>query len=94
MACELVGDLSVDIIEPYPFEYFLERVALHDRVNYIPKLENAYELVIAQDVLEHVDVGSKRSNVRRVGERGELVAEVRSADYCAGSDTQVTSHCP
>ena len=50
------GDgITVDIVEPYPSPYFLERMKKTERVRYVPLPRGPYDLVIAQDVLEHVD---------------------------------------
>ncbi|MBK7461060.1 MAG: methyltransferase domain-containing protein [Betaproteobacteria bacterium] len=47
--------VSVEIVEPFPSSYFVARVEALGRVRYVPTLQGPYDLVIAQDVLEHVD---------------------------------------
>lgn len=46
-----------DIIEPWPFDFFLKRNAEYKKIRYIPEFisDNYYDVVIAQDVLEHVN---------------------------------------
>jgi 2-polyprenyl-6-hydroxyphenyl methylase/3-demethylubiquinone-9 3-methyltransferase len=46
---------EVDIVEPYPADYFLRDLANMGRVQYVSRLRGPYDAVIAQDVLEHVD---------------------------------------
>jgi 2-polyprenyl-6-hydroxyphenyl methylase/3-demethylubiquinone-9 3-methyltransferase len=46
---------AVDIVEPYPFAYFLDRMRNVDRVRFVDDFDGEYDVVIAQDVLEHVD---------------------------------------
>jgi SAM-dependent methyltransferase len=45
----------VEIIEPFPSPYFVERVEAVEGVRYVSALQGSYDLVVAQDVLEHVD---------------------------------------
>ncbi len=52
---EASSSIDVEIVEPYPFEFFLQRRKNVPRVRYVPALAPPYDLVIAQDVLEHVD---------------------------------------
>ena len=48
--------VQVDIVEPYPSRVGLERLADRPRVKYVSSLlPNRYDVVIAQDVLEHVE---------------------------------------
>ncbi len=49
-----IPDATIDIIEPYPFEYFVEKNQ-HPNVHYTSDLKKSYDLIIAQDVLEHVE---------------------------------------
>lgn len=48
-------EAQVEIVEPYPSPFFLERMAAEAQVKYVPLLRGPYDVVIAQDVLEHVD---------------------------------------
>lgn len=54
---EEVGEgTTVDIIEPYPFEYFLESNRENRSIHFLKSGEQqAYDVVVMQDVLEHVD---------------------------------------
>lgn len=45
----------IDIIEPYPSDIGRHRVSQYANISYVPSLNGRYDLVIAQDVLEHVD---------------------------------------
>jgi 2-polyprenyl-6-hydroxyphenyl methylase/3-demethylubiquinone-9 3-methyltransferase len=50
------GDrIPIDIIEPYPSQVGIERAARHPRVTYRPEFAAPYDLVVAQDVLEHTE---------------------------------------
>ena len=53
--CDTAPGAHVDIVEPYPFDIFREQCADQPRVRYVPNLGQNYDVVIAQDVLEHVD---------------------------------------
>jgi 2-polyprenyl-3-methyl-5-hydroxy-6-metoxy-1,4-benzoquinol methylase len=47
---------EIDIIEPYPFEYFRALYSDDKKIKYVPEFSHDdYDMVIAQDVLEHVD---------------------------------------
>jgi 2-polyprenyl-6-hydroxyphenyl methylase/3-demethylubiquinone-9 3-methyltransferase len=46
---------TVEIIEPYPLQTVLDRLADHPRVHFVNDLSRKYDLLIAQDVLEHVE---------------------------------------
>ena len=50
-----VAPALVDIIEPYPSQYFLDRLKNFSNINLVPVLVPEYDIVVAQDVLEHVD---------------------------------------
>ena len=50
-----VAASSVDIIEPYPSSIFVERLSKISSVKFVSVLDKDYDVVIAQDVLEHVD---------------------------------------
>ena len=45
----------VDVIEPFPSEFFIKRLAGVERIRFLSDFSGKYDLVIAQDVLEHVD---------------------------------------
>jgi len=46
---------QIDIIEPYASDYFLEKLKPFNNINVVPHLIPEYDVVVAQDVLEHVD---------------------------------------
>lgn len=47
---------TVDIIEPWPLGYFMDRHAGNDRIKYRSDFSgDGYDVVVAEDVLEHVD---------------------------------------
>ena len=52
---ERSSSLTVDIIEPFPSDYFKNRVQGICNINFVSELNPQYDLLIAQDVLEHVD---------------------------------------
>lgn len=62
---------EISIIEPYPSEIGRHRVAQYANISYVPSLQGPYDLVIAQDVLEHLEdpVGlvAQLSNATRLG---------------------------
>ena len=47
--------VRVDIIEPYPSKWGIERAAAHPNVTFRPGFSAQYDLVVAQDVLEHIE---------------------------------------
>lgn len=47
--------VHVEIIEPYVNDFFIEQLRELPCVTYVPRLGLDYDVVIAQDVLEHVD---------------------------------------
>jgi 2-polyprenyl-6-hydroxyphenyl methylase/3-demethylubiquinone-9 3-methyltransferase len=53
--CRKTTRATVDIIEPYPFQFFSERVADHEPIRYVSNFDGSYDLLVAQDVLEHVE---------------------------------------
>ena len=60
LACEIAdafdGRCRIDIVEPFPSEYFRRRLALRENIQFCDSLSaGGYDVVIAQDVLEHVD---------------------------------------
>jgi len=46
---------QIDIIEPYPSDSLVENLICSSKINIIPHLVPDYDVIIAQDVLEHVD---------------------------------------
>jgi 2-polyprenyl-6-hydroxyphenyl methylase/3-demethylubiquinone-9 3-methyltransferase len=46
-----------DVVEPWPSQFFLDKNANIDRLRYVPEFSGTdyYDVVIAQDVLEHVN---------------------------------------
>lgn len=52
-------EAKVEIIEPYPNEYFGRIIQTVPRVKFVSTLTGQYDLVIAEDVLEHVDEPAK-----------------------------------
>jgi 2-polyprenyl-6-hydroxyphenyl methylase/3-demethylubiquinone-9 3-methyltransferase len=50
-----VSTAQIDIVEPYPSKIFVERLNDLNGVHFVPELDQDYDVVIAQDVLEHVD---------------------------------------
>jgi 2-polyprenyl-3-methyl-5-hydroxy-6-metoxy-1,4-benzoquinol methylase len=49
------SDVHVDVIEPYPSSFFLNRISDCKNVQFVDVLGSNYDLVVAQDVLEHTD---------------------------------------
>jgi 2-polyprenyl-6-hydroxyphenyl methylase/3-demethylubiquinone-9 3-methyltransferase len=47
--------IDVDIIEPFPAQIFKTKAENFRNVNFVSALDQQYDLLIAQDVLEHVD---------------------------------------
>jgi 2-polyprenyl-3-methyl-5-hydroxy-6-metoxy-1,4-benzoquinol methylase len=45
----------IDIIEPFPAQIFKIKAANFRNVNFVSELSQQYDLLVAQDVLEHVD---------------------------------------
>jgi hypothetical protein len=52
---ERKSGIDVDIIEPFPAQIFKTKVQNFGNVNFVAELDQQYDLLIAQDVLEHVD---------------------------------------
>jgi len=53
---ELNSDAIVDIIEPYPFNFFKERLKNIPNITFTSKFrDNQYECIILQDILEHLE---------------------------------------
>lgn len=55
LVAETTTTVHVEIIEPYANEFFVERLRDLPRVTFVPNFGPDYDVVIAQDVLEHVD---------------------------------------
>lgn len=43
------------IVEPYPSDIGLHRISQYKNISYVPCLNGPYDLIIAQDVLEHLE---------------------------------------
>lgn len=52
----LAPAVKVDIVEPYPSKLGMQRVKGDAGIRFIKEFENQYDCVIAQDVLEHVEL--------------------------------------
>lgn len=52
---EAIPESSLSIVEPYPSKVGIERLSSKPRIKIIPNLESEYGVVIAQDVLEHIE---------------------------------------
>ena len=50
-----VTEAQIDIIEPFAAQFFLEKLSEFRNISVVPYLRPEYDVVIAQDVLEHVD---------------------------------------
>jgi SAM-dependent methyltransferase len=48
-------DIEIEIIEPYPSDFFTKRSDNSQKLKFVPNLSCKYDLIIAQDVLEHID---------------------------------------
>jgi 2-polyprenyl-3-methyl-5-hydroxy-6-metoxy-1,4-benzoquinol methylase len=61
----------VDVIEPYPSRVAIARAANHIGIGFVPEMRADYDLVIAQDVLEHVEdpvgLAARLSAATRIG---------------------------
>lgn len=70
-----VAEAVIDIVEPYPFEYFVNKTVGVRGVGYVPKLDKGYSALIAQDVLEHVDdpIGLAVNLIESVAPKGYLI---------------------
>jgi 2-polyprenyl-6-hydroxyphenyl methylase/3-demethylubiquinone-9 3-methyltransferase len=62
---------EISIIEPYPSNIGRYRVSQYANISYVAILNGPYDLVIAQDVLEHVDdpvgLAAQLSNATKIG---------------------------
>lgn len=54
-----ISNSSVDIIEPYPSAIFVESLSKITNISFLSALGQDYDVVIAQDVLEHIDNPTK-----------------------------------
>jgi 2-polyprenyl-6-hydroxyphenyl methylase/3-demethylubiquinone-9 3-methyltransferase len=52
---ELCPSATIDIVEPFPSALGKQRISGLENVRIVGKLTGEYDLIIAQDVLEHVD---------------------------------------
>ena len=50
-----ISQVNVDIIEPYPFQFFTEQLDDFHKITIKSVLGSNYDAIIAQDVLEHLD---------------------------------------
>lgn len=61
----------ISIVEPYPSTIGKHRISQYENISYVSSLNGPYDLIIAQDVLEHLDdpVGlvAQLSNATRLG---------------------------
>ena len=49
------SSINIDIVEPYPFKFFVNKYKDNTRIKYVYDFESSnYDVIIAQDVLEHV----------------------------------------
>lgn len=56
IADRITGAVSVEIIEPFPSDFFQQRLAGREEIAYRESFSpDGYDVVIAQDVLEHVE---------------------------------------
>lgn len=51
---ELANLECVDIIEPWPFEFFSKKLSKYKKISYKKKFQKKYDVIILQSVLEHV----------------------------------------
>lgn len=50
------SSINVDIVEPYPFKFFVNKYKDNTKIKYVDDFEiSNYDVIIAQDVLEHVE---------------------------------------
>lgn len=55
LIAEAAPNIYVEIIEPYPNDVFVKRFKDFPSVNFVPYLSSDYDVVITQDVLEHLE---------------------------------------
>ena len=56
LIAEVIPDVEIYIVEPYPSMVAIQRLRTETRVKFIPNLAfERYEAIVAQDVLEHVE---------------------------------------
>jgi len=65
--------VQVDIIEPFPPKIALKRLANEKRIRFVARFNGAYDCLIAQDVLEHVE--------DPINLAANMVAKVRMGGY-------------
>jgi 2-polyprenyl-6-hydroxyphenyl methylase/3-demethylubiquinone-9 3-methyltransferase len=67
--------VRIDIIEPYPSNWGLKKTAAHPNVAFQPGLRDEYDLVVAQDVLEHTEdpIGVALSLIQATRVEGHLI---------------------
>lgn len=75
MIVECNPNARVKIIDPYLSELTLSQFALDTRIEIVSELDQEYDAIIAQDVLEHVDdpVGTAYLIARQLGEGGVAI---------------------
>lgn len=75
LVAEAAASAAVDIVEPFPSAYFRSRMGEVPQVRFVAAFEQRYDVVIAQDVLEHVDdpVGLALNLVDAVRDGGTLI---------------------
>lgn len=50
------SDINVDIVEPYPFKFFVNKYKDNTKIKYVNDFDSSnYDVIIVQDVLEHVE---------------------------------------
>ncbi|MEM6252988.1 MAG: methyltransferase domain-containing protein [Cyanobacteria bacterium P01_D01_bin.156] len=54
MISRALPNLSIDIYEPFPSQYALNKSELFNNINFIDKVNSKYDCLICTDVLEHV----------------------------------------
>lgn len=55
LVTEAATIVHVNIVEPYANDFFVVRLSELPRITFVPRLGPDYDVVIAQDILEHVD---------------------------------------
>lgn len=69
------ANASIDVVEPFPHAYFVNRLRSFPQVRYRPELDGDCDVAVAMDVLEHVDdpVAIMLELVRATRAHGTLV---------------------
>lgn len=52
---ELCSNITIDIVEPFPAQIFKTKLIDFSNVKFVSDINREYDLLVAQDVLEHVD---------------------------------------